>query len=342
MSIKIKKIQSIDEVSQLYRTVYPTKDIDKFEWLYTNNPRGNADIIAAYDSTRSYIIGSVAIIPMLINHKGAQLLIGQPIDGMVHPEFRGQGVFDVLIDEMFAQARGKYHYLIGFPNYMSRNRLVKKGFMNIGDFVTWSFPLNSKAVIGALINKPIIGSLVEMAAKLPLKIYDNYHRMKTKQANSKIIEITDGHIRGNNVASYIKRINPIMLVRDQDFIHWRLQSLPVNNYRTFNYYCNEKLLGYFCYKFANQNAEVVDFIISPEKENIEGALRLLIEHCRKEQFKTLHFQLSEHAYCNPGLKKCGFIKRASGQIIIVYPTNPESEVPDYKKFYINLADTDWV
>lgn len=342
MAIKIKIIENLDEVQKLYKIVYPLNDADKFKWLYNDNPRGKANIVAAYDSSKSKIIGALAIIPMLTSHKGTQLLIGQAIDGMIHPEYRGRRIFDILIEDMFTQAKGKYKYLIGFPNQMSRKKLIKKGWVIIGNFVNWSFPINSKAVVGTLTEKPIIGPIVEMIADLPIKIYDNYHLKISKQSNTNIVEIKNKQIKIDNIVSLINNINPIMLVRDPDFIRWRLQSLPINNYRIFYYYNNEELLGYFCYKSVNQSAEVVDFIISPEPKNIEGALCLLIEQCRKEQLNAVHFQLSKYAYCNPSLKKCGFIKRKSDQIIIIYPTNPKNKIPDYKSCYINLADTDWV
>ena len=342
MAIKIKIIENIDEIQQLYKIVYPLKDVNKFNWLYNDNPRGNADIVAAYDSSNLKIIGALSIIPMLTNYNSDQLLIGQAIDGMIHPEYRGRKIFDILIDEVFSQAKSKYNYLTGFPNELASRIEIKKGWIKIGNFVNWSFPLNSKAVVGTLTEKPIIGPIVEMIADLPIKIYDNYHLKISKQSNTNIVEIKNKQIKIDNIVSLINNINPIMLVRDPDFIRWRLQSLPVNNYRIFCYYNNEELLGYFCYKSVNQSAEVVDFIISPEPKNIEGALSLLIEHCRKEQFNAVHFQLSEYAYCNPSLKKCGFIKRKSDQIIIIYPTNPKNKIPDYKSCYINLADTDWV
>lgn len=342
MSIEVNKIETISEVQQLYEIVYPLNDADKIKWLYGNNPRGTADIFAAYDTVQSKIVGVLAIIPMLSNINGTQMLIGQAIDGMVHPEYRGRRIFDLLIEEMFGNVKGRYQLLIGFPNHLSRGRLIKMGWRRFGELITWSFPLNSRAVLGSLANKPIIGSVAEMFANVPIKTYARYYLKKTNQANSKIIELKDSQIKIDKIESQITKINSMMLVRDPEFMCWRLQSLPANNYRTFAYYKNDELLGYFCYKPVKQSAEVVDFVISPEPENIEGALSLLIKHCQQEQYHGLHFQLSKYAYCYSSLKRCGFIKRPSDQVIIIYPTDSKISLPNYEDCYMNLADTDWV
>ncbi len=140
----------------------------------------------------------------------------------------------------------------------------------------------------------------------------------------------------------VQKANSIRLVRDKEFVKWRLLEIPRDNYRHLLFSQGDKTLGYISYKIESNGAEIVDFIISPEPANQKAALSLFIDHCCNNNFDSIHFQLAKHAYCAASLKSCGFIKRPSIDTVFIYPTDESCELIDYKDCYFSVADTDWI
>ena len=342
MSFKIEIANSSDEIQKLYKIIYPEKDCSKFDWLYNQNPLGKADMFVARDDTTNQVIGAYVIIPMLLSIHGQPALTGQAIDGMVHPDYRGKHLFNRLVAEVFEKVKSKYKYLIGFPNNMSRGSLIKAGWIEMGEFVTWSLPLQPKAVLGSVSKIPLIGSIANVLAKPLLSLYRMYYASKFRLHDIELKPLDNDSFEIESTQLSISKINPVMTVRDIDFIRWRLLTVPKENYQTLVFKRDNDFLGYISYKITQHSAEIVDFIISPEPENIKAAISLFIDHCQKEKCKAIHFQLSENAYCCDSFRACGFIKRKTDHAIIVYPFDNQMQEIDYSDCYICLADTDWI
>ena len=333
MSISVVQLDSYKKVIDLYKIVYPGKDLDKFEWLYNKNPNGTADIFGAIDEESGNVVGTYAFIPMkmVINDRIAK--VAQAIDGMVHPDFRGKRVFNKLVAEVFPKVSGKYDYLIGFPNNNSRGSLVKAGWIELGEFVTYSLPLTAKAITNSK-----AGSLLTPV----LFLYNSFHRLKYSRPDDSLEVNSSDIFLYDRILTNIQQKNKIMVYRDSELISWRFCTIPKKNYQVLRFFTNGTEDGYIAYKTNNNTAEIVDLIIDPKETKICSAISLFVDYCIKKTYSAIHVQLSNNTYCREALKNIGFIKRKTNHAIIIYPTQENLQQISFTDCYISLADTDWL
>jgi len=342
MALKIERLQSIDELIALYKITYPEKEYTKFDWLYFDNPRGEAEMYGLRNENDGKLIGAYVFIPMLIDIRGRKAIIGQAIDGMVLKEYRGKGVFNTLVTGTYQIFKDSFEYLFVYPDFKTRSAWIRTKWQELGEFVAWSFPLTVKALPDSLTGKPIIGPVVRLIGKPIISLYAKFYASKYRPSDKSLTTMTSVPENIDEINAAVQRASKIRLVRDKDFVKWRLLDIPRENYRHLVFSQGEKTLGYISYKIENNGAEIVDFIISPEQENQKAALSLFIDHCLENKFDSLHFQLAKHAYCAASLKNCGFIKRPSIDTVFIYPTDESRETIDYSECYFSVADTDWI
>jgi len=96
------------------RTSYIRGD-DFYKWKYKNNPFGEAIITVAESSDR--IIGVDNLWPWEFELGGTVYKAIQPCDSVVHPDFRGQGVFRAMRSNGLSVVEKKdFIFLFNFPN----------------------------------------------------------------------------------------------------------------------------------------------------------------------------------------------------------------------------------
>lgn len=341
--ISIEKIDNYKEVELLYKIVYANKETHKFEWLYKKNPSGRADIFIARDQETNTVIASYTVIPMRIWFEDREMLIGQAIDGMVHPDYRKKQVFNRIIKKALTHLKNRYELLIGFPNNMSVNSLLKANWKTLGHFVTYSLPLKTEVITKTFFKKALTKKLLYPLINPSLRIYIEFHRkaVRTKR-NCSLIPLKKDDIEVKRIQKQIIKINSILTVRDIPFVKWRFQINPHNNYIFLQYLVEDNFKGYIILKHYCSSVEIIDFFITPVFSEQVQAIKLLIDYCTCLGYKIIHFQLSEYSYCCKAFKKMGFFKRKIGTSIIIYPISEITNTIKYKSCFLTTADTDWI
>jgi len=342
MEFQIEQSHDFREVERLYRIVYPGKSTRKFEWLYTDNPSGRADIFLARDSKSNMIIAAYVIQPMRVWFRERIILIGQAIDGMVHPEHRRRRIFNRMQEHLHATLRSKYEFIIGFPNLMALHPLLNAGAVSFGALCTYSFPLTSRFFARRLGEGGALQAALTFLLKPAISVYKSLHLGRVDTDGYRLQVVTQAHVHPGFTFKSIKAAHPIMAVRDEKFIAWRFFSVPTDQYIFLQFYHADEVLGYTVIRFEHNAVAIVDFCIDGDVENQVRALKLLIRYCEQRSVKSMHFQLSEACYCVEALRKAGFVRRKNQYHIILIPYSPESQGIQYSEFFLTFADTDWV
>jgi len=88
-------IRSYDEqIQQAYRSLFPgdpQKSPELLDWRFQANPHGLAKFAVAVEG--SEIVGMIALVPTRLVGSKAAMTGYQAIDTVVHPSFRGRGLF---------------------------------------------------------------------------------------------------------------------------------------------------------------------------------------------------------------------------------------------------------
>jgi hypothetical protein len=342
MEFQIEHSHDYREVERLYRVVYPGKSARKFEWLYAANPVGPADVFLARDSESNRIIASYVIMPMRVWFRDRTILIGQAIDGMVHPDYRSRRIFSRMQQQLHETLRAKYEFIIGFPNQSALHPLLNAGAKSFGALSTYSCPVTSQffarrpgdagaahAVLGHLLT-PVIA--IYKYLRLGRVNAEGYHLEAVSRPQAPV----------HFAFQKIRAVHPVMGVRDEKFISWRFFSVPTDQYVFLQFRHADDILGYIAVRFEYKALAIIDFCIDGSLEDQVRALKLLIQYCERRRVKSIHFQLSEACYCIEALKKAGFVRRKNQFDIILIPYTPESLEIHYSEFFLTFADTDWV
>lgn len=343
MDIQIEQTDDYRPVVKLYKLVYPGKRARKFEWLYTTNPSGPADIFLVRDQESKQVIASYVIMPMRLWYHDRLIKIGQAIDGMVHPDFRRRHIFNAIQQRLHDQLKRKYEFLIGFPNQMALTPLLHAGASSFGPLVTYSFPLSSQFFAKRLEGGGIFRTILSLFLKPAIVLHRKFYLGSVKADGYELLPTEENDISQQSDYKMIRKTHPVMAVRDRAFLSWRFFAVPVNKYIFLQLYNDKKLpLGYIAIRFEHKAVAIVDFCIDSGLDDQMRALKLLIQYCQQRGVKSIHFQLSEACYCIEALGKAGFIKRKSSYSIILFPYSEEAKHLQYSDFFLTFADTDWL
>jgi len=342
MDITIEQTDNYRPVEKLYKIVYPGKPARTFAWLYESNPSGPADIFLVREPDSDRVIATYVIMPMRIWYHDRTIKIGQAIDGMVHPDYRRKRIFNSIQQKLNDKLRERYEFLIGFPNRLALNPLLKAGATAFGPLATYSFPLTSRFLARHPATVSIFHDILSLILKPAIVLHKKFYLGRVKTDGYRLVPAKEDEINSTQTYQNIRKSHPIMAVRDRDFIIWRFFSVPVSKYIYLQFYHENQILGYIGIRFEHKAVAVVDFCIDSDIDDQLRALKLLIRFCEERRVKSVHFQLSEACYCVKALTRAGFIKRQNSYSIILFPYSEESKQLRYSDFFLTFADTDWI
>ncbi len=336
----IEELNHYLDVERLYRVIYPGKICSKFDWLYAQNPAGNAQVFVTRDNATGEVVAALVIMPMRVWFFDREIRVGQAIDGMVHPEYRNRHLFNSLFKEVFQQIQKRYEFLLGFPNQAALGSELRAGWKRIGSFFTYSLPL--KPTAARLCQHRFLGAPASLVLSPLLTLYHKFHlsRVDVSGAELQLSDLTD--LNADALFAKLKQRHPIATIRDSDFISWRFRKVPESNYVTLQYSLDGQPRGYFVVKGNKGSAEIIDLSIGQDLIDQQRSLKLLIEFCHAAGYRAIHFIVSESSYCCPALKKMGFIRRKADSSIIMWPISEAVSRINIEDCFITIADTDWI
>ena len=114
---------------ELFKVAFPTGGLLLSQaygrWLYGDNPFGLARMVKAIDLGQ--LIGFMAMVPLRLARRDAQVPAYNVVDVVVHPDYRGQNVFGRMIASAEQMAIAEDAILIGYPNAMAVNAWRRAG-----------------------------------------------------------------------------------------------------------------------------------------------------------------------------------------------------------------------
>jgi len=137
---RLERYQDGDEhgILDLFRTVFgKSRSAEHWRWQFKDNPYGGPFVSLARRIDDSAVVGSYSVMPLKLNVMGRPVLACQSVDTAVHPDHRGQRVFEQTASDCYAwcEASG-VRAVVGFPNANSY-----PGFMRTLDWRRIVFPV---------------------------------------------------------------------------------------------------------------------------------------------------------------------------------------------------------
>jgi GNAT superfamily N-acetyltransferase len=319
------------------------KDKQWWRWQYLDNPRGPAIIYLAEANKR--ILGHLALLPTLMKIGDKIIQCSQAVDGMVHPDYRRQGMYVKIADKTFEFAnKDGIAMVFGTPNNQSYPIHVGR--------LQWIYICNPRLMLkiidwGDLLKRRLripgfIGKQLEKFLEL---IWNNKSRCENSEV--KIEQITSFDERIDRFWLRASEIKNVMVIRDNKYLNWRYVNKPGNNYKTFIALKGNEIIGYIVITIQREKTirgNIIDFLALPGEDT---ALFMLIERAitylkNKGAVSVTCLMFRETPYYRV-LKKMGFIGRKSKCRLcarILDPSISKEFVSDPNNWYFSLGDRD--
>lgn len=152
LQIELKKTTDLtdEEIASIYDLFFEIfgkrRSVSLFKDQFLNTSRGYSYHSIAKDGDK--IIGHNVYVPFEYSSDGTNFILALSVDAMVHPDYRGQGIYERLakVCEEAAATDGCL-LRIGFPNENSFPIQMKKfGYHHIGELSTYCLPLQMSGI----------------------------------------------------------------------------------------------------------------------------------------------------------------------------------------------------
>jgi hypothetical protein len=242
MAIEIRLLQSTERelANNFFNEIYNTnRTFENFLWEFVNGPAGKAIYVIAVDTSKPAlkIVGIQCAIPLeLKGTDGRLILTAKSEDTLVHPDYRGQKLFEKMYELLFKECTtAGIKYIWGFTPAL-------KAFERIGFSAPFStsqalMVINPIKAFKHLVNlnpKNTVGDKVKILAFCLMSWVRGWKRLLINTSKLVIEEV-----KVSDKTSVLNTFYPVapryFFIHQSDaYLHWRLTLNPFkNNYRNF-------------------------------------------------------------------------------------------------------------
>jgi GNAT superfamily N-acetyltransferase len=286
-----------------------TNDFDskRFEWLHVKNALAPSRIAVA--EHEGAIIGVYAVIKKNVLFNGIKYIAGRDIDPVVHPDFRGKGIFSQLIDYGFNSFH-EIDFFFNFANDLSKTGFLNKGWREIGRLKDYIYQ---------------VGYDNQYSFQFCLYWICRINYSATNRDN--FCELSLDKITDNLDGLSCFSSNRFCVQRDIEYIRWRYDMHPFNTYKYIVALDKNEVTKIAIVRIDPDNNEIIlcDFLY---RDKSDASIDFLVSFLRNSGL--LYKIKMWHSY--PDVVRRQFItnpfkRKQTGQIFLV-KSFPGKEIPD--------------
>lgn len=266
----------LSAVLTLFKTVY-RYELDEafYRWRFLENPFGSGLVSLLWDGPT--LAGHYAIAAMRA-WSGEELLTGQSMTTMTHPDYRNRGVFTMLADDLYQRMeRSGYGMVWGFPNTQSHYGFITKlGWHDVAVMFTMTRILADVEPAGAEIEElSDIGAIDHL-----------WERSR------------EGRF--------------FFACRDARYLSWRYRDNPNVQYRLMALRDAASDVVVVCKDYATASGkalEVVDYLYAGKPRRCGEMMRALLAYAKRGDYSFVRTWMLTHDPAFGELEKLGFVPK---------------------------------
>ncbi len=271
---KLDLVRDKGEFLELFRHVFG-KDMSQelFAWKYQDNPHQvdheHCMIFVAKDGDK--LVGARSLFPGRVFYRDAWYAGAQAGDTMVHPDYRGQGIFTALLNlSIGGLAARKLNVLYNFPNQNSLPGNLRQGARRERDIVTAVRVLNLLQVFKRERRQRYSAPVLPNGTELPAA--KGYSLVVVSEPSPKIDALFTQTFVGTEMVAQDRTCRQLK---------WRYAQYPNPHkaYRFLHMWRREELVGYAVLSLSgNGVGEVTDYLVLRHSRHLflqilKGAIR---------------------------------------------------------------------
>ena len=195
-----------------------------WNWRYRDCPSGPPIVWVAESDGK--LIGQYLITRVRMKVGNEVITGSQSESTMTHPEYRRQGMFEVLAHKTYeAAAKEGVPIVYGFPNKYSYPGFISKlDWLDVCSPQTMIKPLKLENILRKYIPGGLLTKTLTMIGNLAINLL--YGAQRPPQANLTITRISSFDERINALWKRVSNDYEIIVVRDREYLNWRYVNIP--------------------------------------------------------------------------------------------------------------------
>jgi hypothetical protein len=286
----------------------PTGLMERYQWIYKNNPHGRALTWLAIDQNSKKIAGCTSVFPkklMLCNHPVIGSVGG---DTYVAPTYRRQGIAKSLYQVSLADMRDSGIRLqFGFPLADNLAAFRKAGAYLPGSFATAKLFLSTRPLFRKIgLERLWPEALANVTDKVFLKFTGTMavRAICSEYAIERFLDFDD------SFGAQFGAVSPgdIWCVRDTAYLRWRFLNDPVNQYALLraSRKDNGGFAGFMAMQMCGHTLQVCDLFASKEDGSFEALVVAAIDFGLSNFMESVALMVNPLGSHWPLLESLGF------------------------------------
>lgn len=333
------------KVVRFWKTNFPAWPEEKYSWFYQNNVAGAADCWLITNEENGTVIGTTVIFPRKFIINNRDYLGGITGDFAVDKQYRVLGPALKLQREVINSCEsGKYHFLYGFPNMHSEPVQKRVGFVVVGSAIRLVKVVRTYRYLRRVLKVVILSKFFSFFLDFIIRMFqkETWYRLSDEYEAKFLQKFDERFEKLWEVAS----VNfPIIGERSQQFLTWRFQNCPYQDYQIFvlEKRSDASLLGYVVFSVKEKDVLIVDCFARDKNEAYSTLLAAFLKEVRKFRIDSISIVYLGNEFLVNILKGFNFSQRADKRNIVAYTKKGldiSEIIKDSANWYFLAVDND--
>jgi len=293
-------------------------DRKRFEWLYRDNPRGDAKAWLVIDEKSQQAVAFTVVLPRMFRIAGREAVCWNCGDFSVDKKYRTLGVAlklrrqakeGVERDESFA--------LYAHPNDRMKVIHEKVGHTAIGFMQRYVKLLRIDRHLERVVRNKALARAVAPVGNLGLKILDVSPPLE-KQYTIEFCDNTEFDHEYDRLFAEASNYYKVLGDRTAEFLNWRFVACPLYKTERIVIRKDGKLAGFIIFVEEDKVAVFKDMLCLPDEKAIKILLSQWVQHLRRRNMRSISVIVMNSNPLIPVLLKQGFRPRPEISSVFAY------------------------
>jgi hypothetical protein len=327
-------------IDALSRYLNPAADARRFDWLYKDNPHGEAQVWMAVDRENGAVVGSAAAFPRRLYIDSQERLVWVLGDFCINSEYRSLGPALQLQRACLAAVdSGKVAFCYDFPSVGMMAIYKRLGVSPFARVLRLARPLRIDRQVEAVIKSPIIASSMAAVGNLLLAAKD----FQPLKSGNLTVTLHDGEC-GEEFSVIARRIGDrygVCVQRSAEYLNWRYLANTYCAYEIMTARRNGDLFGYAVIAQNQKEYIIADLFGIDSAEIIQRLVKEVVKLGHARSVHTVSVPLVESHPWVTLFHGLGFRDRESNPMVLYVPKrNYLTKALENSRWFIMHGDRD--
>ena len=289
--------------------------LDRFNWLYKQNPAGSAQAWLAIDSGTRSCIGVAAAFPRHMLLKGCPETAWVLGDFCLDKPYRSLGPALMLQRKCLEGiTSGAVSFFYDFPSQSMMKVYHRLGIGPFAKIIRFAKPLRLDRKVEGFVTNRVFAKFLSKCGNFLIK---SLNRKLVVPESLKIIHhYGPFDIEFSKLADEIASSYGVCVVRSAEYLNWRYRDNPLYEYEVLAAYQGVGLVGYLIYRKDGDYATLVDVFALRDPAIIGCLLQGMVKGLYSSGGVSVSAPVVEDHFLGEMLRHHGFIERETVSLVV--------------------------